>query len=115
MVNNGPTRREHDLFETCDVPVVAYFGIHTLRTVENLPISGIIEPCINKVTALTSSFTPRRTRTYCLVALSSSPCHFIYAGLNKSTMTALLVGGKSSRTRHVRCGFPPRRALSSST
>jgi aspartate ammonia-lyase len=35
------TRREHDLIGEADVPANAYWGIHTLRAVENFPITGI--------------------------------------------------------------------------
>jgi aspartate ammonia-lyase len=34
------TRREHDLLGDRDVPADAYYGVHTLRAVENFPISG---------------------------------------------------------------------------
>jgi aspartate ammonia-lyase len=34
------TRREHDLLGDRDVPVEAYYGVHTLRAVENFPITG---------------------------------------------------------------------------
>ncbi|MFD5463718.1 aspartate ammonia-lyase [Kitasatospora sp. NPDC127059] len=34
------TRTEHDLLGERDVPVDAYYGIHTLRAVENFPITG---------------------------------------------------------------------------
>ena len=34
------TRREHDLLGDRDVPVDAYYGVHTLRAVENFPITG---------------------------------------------------------------------------
>src|SRR5947207_8968001 len=33
-------RREHDLLGDRDVPAEAYYGVHTLRAVENFPISG---------------------------------------------------------------------------
>src|SRR5438046_1768665 len=33
-------RREHDLIGERDVPVNAYYGIHTLRALENFPITG---------------------------------------------------------------------------
>jgi aspartate ammonia-lyase len=36
----GPTRVEHDLLGDRDIPVQAYWGIHTLRAVENYPITG---------------------------------------------------------------------------
>ena len=35
------TRIEHDLLGERDVPADAYYGIHTLRAVENFPITGI--------------------------------------------------------------------------
>src|ERR1700709_1173380 len=34
------TRRAHDLLCARDVPAGAYYGVHTLRAVENFPISG---------------------------------------------------------------------------
>ncbi|HXC37792.1 MAG TPA: lyase family protein, partial [Burkholderiales bacterium] len=36
----SPTRREHDLLGERDVPAQAYYGIHTLRALENFSISG---------------------------------------------------------------------------
>ena len=35
-----PTRTEHDLLGDRDVPASAYYGVHTVRAVENFPISG---------------------------------------------------------------------------
>src|SRR6476646_11818808 len=35
------TRVEHDLLGDRAVPADAYFGVHTLRAVENFPISGL--------------------------------------------------------------------------
>ncbi len=35
------TRSEHDLLGNADVPASAYWGIHTLRAVENFPITGV--------------------------------------------------------------------------
>jgi aspartate ammonia-lyase len=34
------TRNEHDLLGERDIPADAYYGIHTLRAVENFPVSG---------------------------------------------------------------------------
>jgi len=34
-------RREHDLLGNRDVPADAYYGVHTLRAMENFPITGI--------------------------------------------------------------------------
>jgi aspartate ammonia-lyase len=35
------TRREHDLLGERDIPSDAYWGVHTLRAVENFPITGV--------------------------------------------------------------------------
>ena len=35
-----PTRNEHDLLGDRAVPASVYWGVHTLRAVENFPISG---------------------------------------------------------------------------
>jgi aspartate ammonia-lyase len=35
------TRREHDLIGEMDIPAEAYWGVHTLRAVENFPITGV--------------------------------------------------------------------------
>ena len=37
---NRPTRTEHDLLGEREVPADAYWGIHTLRALENYPITG---------------------------------------------------------------------------
>src|SRR5690349_6918902 len=34
-------RREHDRLGAVDVPAQAYWGVHTLRAVENFPITGV--------------------------------------------------------------------------
>ena len=39
-MSQTPTRREHDLLGERDVPASAYYGVHTLRAVENFPITG---------------------------------------------------------------------------
>ena len=37
---SAETRREHDLLGDREVPADAYYGVHTLRAVENFPITG---------------------------------------------------------------------------
>ena len=39
-MNAPETRNEHDLLGDRAVPATAYYGVHTLRAVENFPISG---------------------------------------------------------------------------
>ena len=36
----GKYRLEHDLLGNREVPAEAYYGVHTLRAVENFPITG---------------------------------------------------------------------------
>ncbi|MBF6049786.1 aspartate ammonia-lyase [Streptomyces sp. NRRL B-1677] len=51
----GPSRTEHDLLGDRDVPAAAYYGVHTLRAVENFPITGTpIAAYPDLVTALAS-------------------------------------------------------------
>ncbi|WP_058043002.1 aspartate ammonia-lyase [Streptomyces roseifaciens] len=51
----GSSRNEHDLLGERDVPTAAYYGIHTLRAVENFPITGTpISAYPDLVTALAS-------------------------------------------------------------
>src|ERR1700746_4187900 len=40
-LTKGRTPSEHDLLGNADVPESAYWGIHTLRAVENFPITGV--------------------------------------------------------------------------
>ncbi|WP_157270032.1 aspartate ammonia-lyase [Azohydromonas aeria] len=39
-IDSPATRTEHDLLGARDVPAHAYWGVHTLRAVENFPITG---------------------------------------------------------------------------
>src|SRR5690625_2001022 len=38
--NAQAVRIEKDLVRECEVPAEAYYGVHTLRSVENFPITG---------------------------------------------------------------------------
>jgi aspartate ammonia-lyase len=40
-MTQAPTRVEHDLLGERSVPADAYYGIHTLRALENFPITGV--------------------------------------------------------------------------
>src|SRR6476619_1434940 len=41
ITNTAPdVRSEHDLLGDRDIPAGAYWGVHTLRAVENFPITG---------------------------------------------------------------------------
>ena len=62
------TRIEHDLLGDRTVPADAYYGIHTLRALENFPISGVaisIYPeliralaCVKQAAALADALGP---------------------------------------------------------
>lgn len=64
VTTESTTRDEHDLLGTRKVPAGAYYGIHTLRAIENFPITGMsiaIYPelvralaCIKQAAALTN-------------------------------------------------------------
>ena len=41
LTASAETRREHDLLGEADVPMSAYWGIHSQRAVENFPITGV--------------------------------------------------------------------------
>jgi len=60
-----PTRLEHDLIGDREVPEAAYYGVHTLRALENFPITGtpisvypelvIALACVKQAAALTNA------------------------------------------------------------
>ena len=41
MADKAQSRKEHDLLGEREVPAEAYYGIHTLRALENFPVSGL--------------------------------------------------------------------------
>ena len=72
-MSDPKTRTEHDLLGDREVPGSAYWGVHTLRAVENFPITGttisaypeLIRAlaCIKQAAAMTkTSSTPRMRR-----------------------------------------------------
>ncbi|SOZ22214.1 hypothetical protein CBM2609_U10085 [Cupriavidus taiwanensis] len=54
------TRREHDLLGYREVPADAYYGIHTLRALENFPITG--DPISRPRTRITLRWSWSRIR-----------------------------------------------------
>src|SRR3712207_7520085 len=57
VMSDLPTRTEHDLLGDRQVPAAAYYGIHTMRTVENLD---------RKSTRLNSSHANISNAVFCL-------------------------------------------------
>ncbi|MGU3423232.1 aspartate ammonia-lyase, partial [Methylobacterium sp. D54C] len=53
VASAAATRTEHDLLGDREVPQTAYWGIHTLRAVENFPITGTtLATCPDLIRAL---------------------------------------------------------------
>jgi aspartate ammonia-lyase len=74
------TRREHDLLGDRDLPQDAYYGVHTLRAVENFPITGTpisIYPDLIKALASIKLAAARSNRD--LGFLSAAHCDGIVA------------------------------------
>ena len=70
-------RREHDLLGDRAVPAAAYYGVHTLRAVENFPITGTpisIYPDLIVALAAIRSGSARISK---VVTSSASPPHRI--------------------------------------
>ena len=102
------TRREHDLLGDRDVPADAYYGVHTLRAIENFPITGTpisIYPDLiaalacdqagRGARATTSSACSTTTRTDAIVAA----CEEIRAGkLHDQFVVDVIQGGAGTST-----------------
>ena len=41
VAGQGESRTEHDLLGVLEVPAQAYYGVHTVRAVENFPVTGL--------------------------------------------------------------------------
>src|SRR5579863_3124292 len=63
------TRREHDLLGDRDVPADAYYGVHTLRAVENFPITGTPISIYPDLVAALASIKLAAARSNCELGL----------------------------------------------
>ena len=97
----APTRTEHDLLGDREVPAGAYYGVHTLRAVENFPITGTVL-ILNAVHIWNDFFTPllylggsgRETvpvRVFAFVNEYTSDYGLVAAGLVLAALPILLV------------------------
>ena len=105
---NAPhTRNEHDLLGDRAVPAVAYYGVHTLRAVENFPISGnpiSIYPdlihalaCIKQAAALANRELGMLDATKCDAIVKA--CEEIRAGrLHDQFVVDVIQGGAGTST-----------------
>ena len=79
-MNTPSTRSEHDLLGDRDVPAEAYYGVHTLRAVENFPITGTpISVYPELVQALASIKHAAALANHELGLLDSTRCQAIVA------------------------------------
>ena len=102
------TRREHDLLGDRDVPADAYYGVHTLRAVENFPITGTTISIYPDLIAALASIKqaaarsqPRARPARCDAALtpSSPPAEEIRAGkLHEQFVVDVIQGGAGTST-----------------
>ena len=101
------TRSEHDLLGFRDVPFDAYYGVHTLRAIENFPITGLpisMVPDlvralaeIKMAAALTNYDLGMLDATHCQVIVAA--CHEILAGkLHEHFLVDMIQGGAGTST-----------------
>ncbi len=106
-MNAPQTRNEHDLLGDRAVPAAAYYGVHTLRAVENFPISGnpiSIYPdlihalaCIKQAAALANRELGMLDATKCDAIVKA--CEEIRAGrLHDQFVVDVIQGGAGTST-----------------
>jgi aspartate ammonia-lyase len=76
---SGQTRREHDLLGERDVPYEAYYGIQTLRGLENFNISGV-----------TLNFYPLLIEALAMVKMAAAMANHDLGLLDKSLSDAII-------------------------
>jgi aspartate ammonia-lyase len=103
----GSFRTEHDLLGDREVPAEAYFGVHTLRAVENFPITGTpisIYPelvkalaCIKQAAALANHELGLLDETRCDAIVKA--CAELLAGkLHEQFVVDVIQGGAGTST-----------------
>jgi len=106
-MNMPSTRSEHDLLGDRDVPAEAYYGVHTLRAVENFPITGTpISVYPELVQALASIKQAAALANHELGLLDSTRCNAIVAAceelrqgrLHEQFVVDVIQGGAGTST-----------------
>ncbi|MBV8620897.1 MAG: aspartate ammonia-lyase [Curvibacter sp.] len=101
------TRKEHDLLGDREVPAEAYYGVHTLRAVENFPITGIpISTSPELVRALASIKLAAAQANHELGLLDTRRCEAIVAAcqeildgrLHEQFVVDVIQGGAGTST-----------------
>jgi aspartate ammonia-lyase len=76
---SGRTRREHDLLGERDVPYESYYGVQTLRAIENFTISGV-----------TLNFYPLLIEALAMVKMAAAMANYDLGLLDKSVSSAII-------------------------
>ncbi len=88
------TREEHDLLGVRRVPVTVYYGIHTLRAVENFAITGkTLSACPEIIVALAS------------IKQAAAFANFELGKLGAITKDAIVAACEEIRSGALHCGF----------
>lgn len=104
---SGRTRREHDLLGDRDVPAEAYYGIQTMRGMENFNISGVtmnFYPVLIQALALVKMASARANHDLGLLPTPVAnaivrACHEIINGkLHSHFVTDMIQGGAGTST-----------------
>src|SRR6187399_1367496 len=72
------TRTEHDLLGNKEVPADAYYGVQTMRAIENFPVSGV-----------KTNFYPDYVRAYAMVKLAAARANTDVGRMPKDRMDAI--------------------------
>ncbi|MCO1337937.1 aspartate ammonia-lyase [Kocuria polaris] len=102
-----PVRTEHDLIGDRDVPVDAYWGVHTLRAVENFPITGqrlSSNPHLVRALAMVKQAAARANRDLGLLdaeratAIDAACTEIIGGALHEAFVVDVIQGGAGTST-----------------
>src|SRR6187399_3658709 len=72
------TRTEHDLLGNKEVPADAYYGVQTMRAIENFPVSGV-----------KTNFYPDYVRAYAMVKLAAARANTDVGRMPKEKLVAI--------------------------
>src|SRR3954471_3495537 len=75
---NAQTRTEHDLLGDKQVPDTAYYGVQTMRALENFQVSGV-----------TTNFYPDYVRAYAMVKLAAAHANTDVGRMKKERYDAI--------------------------
>ena len=76
-IAEGQTRTEKDLLGEKQIPADAYYGVQTMRALENFPVSGV-----------KTSFYPDYVRAYAMVKLAAARANTEVGRMKKEKLAA---------------------------